>query len=312
MATIGTGKAALIADNAGFGCSNIMETKIIDGAALARTMRSDLATRVSALAANGVRPGLAVVLVGDDAASQVYVRNKSKACEEAGITSFQHTLPATTRQEDLLALVARLNNDSKVHGILVQLPLPRQISPEAVIRAISPAKDVDGFHPENAGLLATGNARFIPCTPAGIMRLLAHAGVELAGKHAVVVGRSNIVGKPAALLLLEKNATVTICHSRTPDLGSVTRQADILVAAVGKARMITPDMVKAGAAVIDVGINRIPDGPTAGKLCGDVDYAGLLGRAGWITPVPGGVGPMTIAMLLENTVRAADPAATAI
>ena len=288
-----------------------MDSKIIDGAALARSIRADLALRVTGLAARGIRPGLAVVLVGEDAASQVYVRNKTRACEEAGIASFQHTLPATTSQDELLALISKLNTDPKVHGILVQLPVPRHISAEAVIRAISPAKDVDGFHPENAGLLATGSARFVPCTPAGVMRLLSHAGVELAGRHAVVVGRSNIVGKPAALLLLEKNATVTICHSRTPDLGSVTRQADILVAAVGRARMITPDMVKTGAAVIDVGINRIPDGPNAGKLCGDVDYAGLLGRAGWITPVPGGVGPMTIAMLLENTVRAADPAASA-
>jgi methylenetetrahydrofolate dehydrogenase (NADP+)/methenyltetrahydrofolate cyclohydrolase len=286
-----------------------METKIIDGAALAKSIRTGLAARVTALSAKNNQPGLAVVLVGDDPASQVYVRNKGRACEEAGIASFQHTLPATTSQEELLALVHQLNGDPKVHGILVQLPVPKQISADAVIKAISPTKDVDGFHPENAGLLATGNARFVPCTPAGVMRLLAHAGVELAGKHAVVVGRSNIVGKPAALLLLEKHATVTICHSRTPDLGAVIRQADVVVAAVGKARMITADMVKPGAAVIDVGINRIPDGPDAGKLCGDVDYPALLGKAGCITPVPGGVGPMTIALLLENTVRAAELAA---
>ncbi len=283
-----------------------METRIIDGAALARSIRTDLTARVAALAAKNARPGLAVVLVGDDPASQVYVRNKSRACNEAGIASFQHTLAASTSQQELLALVGKLNADPAVHGILVQLPVPKHISADAIIRAIAPEKDVDGFHPENVGLLATGNARFVPCTPAGVMRLLAHAGVDLAGRHAVVVGRSNIVGKPMALLLLEKHATVTICHSRTPDLGAVIRQADVVVAAVGKARMITADMVKSGAAVIDVGINRIPDGPDAGKLCGDVDFAGLLGRAGCMTPVPGGVGPMTIALLLENTVLAAE------
>ena len=287
-----------------------METRIIDGAALARSIRNALGKRVSDLAVKGVKPGLAVILVGDDPASQVYVRNKSRACEEVGITSFQHTLPAATSQQELLDLVGTLNRDPAVHGILVQLPLPRQISADAIINAISPEKDADGFHPENVGLLATGNARFIPCTPAGVMRLLDHAGVELAGKHAVVVGRSNIVGKPVALLLLEKHATVTICHSRTQDLAAVVRQADVVVAAVGRPRMITADMVKPGAAVIDVGINRIPDGPNAGKLCGDVDYAGLLGKAGCITPVPGGVGPMTIALLLENTVRAAELAAS--
>ena len=283
-----------------------MKTQIIDGAALALSIREALAARVATLNASGHKPGLAVVLVGDDPASQVYVRNKSKACEAAGIASFQHSLPASTSQHDLLALVDKLNSDLQVHGILVQLPLPTHISADAVIKAISPAKDVDGFHPENAGLLATGNARFVPCTPAGVMRLLSHAGIELSGRHAVVVGRSNIVGKPVALLLLEKHATVTICHSRTPDLGAVIRQADVVVAAVGKARMITADMVKPGAAVIDVGINRIPDGPNAGKLCGDVDFDGLLGKAGCITPVPGGVGPMTIALLLENTVRSAE------
>jgi methylenetetrahydrofolate dehydrogenase (NADP+)/methenyltetrahydrofolate cyclohydrolase len=286
-----------------------METQIIDGAALAKSIRAALGARVAALAGRNAKPGLAVVLVGDDPASQVYVRNKSRACDEAGIASFQHTLAGSTSQEELLGLVHKLNTDPAVHGILVQLPLPKQISSDAIIRAIAPEKDVDGFHPENVGLLATGNARFVPCTPAGVMRLLAHAGVELAGKHAVVVGRSNIVGKPVALLLLEKHATVTICHSRTPDLGAITRQADVVVAAVGRPRMIGAAMVKPGAAVIDVGINRIPDGPNAGKLCGDVDYAGLLGRAGCITPVPGGVGPMTIALLLENTVRAAELAA---
>ena len=231
-AAIGTGKQVLIADNVGFYGLKDMETRIIDGTALARSIRSALTTRVAALTATGNHPGLAVVLVGDDPASQVYVRNKSRACEEVGIASFQHTLAATTTEQELLALISKLNSDPAVHGILVQLPLPGQISANAVIRAISPWKDVDGFHPENAGLLATGNARFVPCRPAGVMRMLAEAGVELAGKHAVVIGRSNIVGKPVALLLLEKHATVTICHSRTSDLGAVIRQADVVVAAV--------------------------------------------------------------------------------
>jgi methylenetetrahydrofolate dehydrogenase (NADP+) / methenyltetrahydrofolate cyclohydrolase len=283
-----------------------MDTKIIDGVALAKSVRAEAARRAAALSATGVKPGLAVVLVGEDPASQVYVRNKARACEETGIASFQHTLPANTTQNELLALINKLNHDPAVHGILVQLPVPKQISADAIIQAIAPEKDVDGFHPENAGLLATGNARFVPCTPAGVMRMLDHAGVTLAGKHAVVVGRSNIVGKPAALLLLEKHATVSICHSRTPDLAAITRQADVLVAAVGRAKMITADMVKPGATVIDVGINRIAEGPNAGKLCGDVDYQALIGVAGWITPVPGGVGPMTIALLMENTVKAAE------
>jgi methylenetetrahydrofolate dehydrogenase (NADP+)/methenyltetrahydrofolate cyclohydrolase len=252
-----------------------------------------------------VRPGLAVVLVGEDPASQVYVRNKIKACAEAGIASFEHRLAASTSEEELLRLVSSLNTDPQVHGILVQLPLPSHISTQKVIEAVRPSKDVDGFHPENLGLLASGHARFVACTPAGVMRLLDHAGVPLAGRHAVVVGRSAIVGKPAALLLLERNATVTICHSRTADLAAVIKEADILVAAVGRARLIKGEMIKPGAAVIDVGINRLDSGPDAGKLCGDVDFAAALGRAGWITPVPGGVGPMTIAMLLENTLRAA-------
>jgi methylenetetrahydrofolate dehydrogenase (NADP+)/methenyltetrahydrofolate cyclohydrolase len=274
-----------------------MQTKIIDGTALARSLRAALADRVRTMR---VRPGLAVVLLGDDPASQIYVRNKTRACEEAGIASFQHRLPASASQSELFALIDELNRDPKVHAILVQLPLPTQISSEAVLSAVAPHKDVDGFHPENLGLLALGHPRFVPCTPAGVMRLLEHAGVALEGRHAVVVGRSNIVGKPVAMLLLEKHATVTICHSRTLDLGEVTRQADVLVAAVGRQKLITPAMVKPGAAVIDVGINRDREG----KLCGDVDFEGLLGRAGHITPVPGGVGPMTIAMLLENTVLA--------
>ncbi|OGA28275.1 MAG: bifunctional methylenetetrahydrofolate dehydrogenase/methenyltetrahydrofolate cyclohydrolase [Betaproteobacteria bacterium RIFCSPLOWO2_02_FULL_65_24] len=279
-----------------------METRIIDGAALARELRAALAVRVRDLAARNVHPGLAVVLVGEDPASQIYVRNKTKACDEAGIASIQHQLPASISERDLLGLIAELNRDRKVHGILVQLPLPKHVSAEAVIHSIAPGKDVDGFHPENVGRLVVGNARFVPCTPAGVMRLLDHAGVALVGKHAVVVGRSNIVGKPVALLLLERHATVTICHSRTPDLAAVIRQADVLIAAVGKARLITGEMARPGVAVIDVGINRLPDG----KLCGDVDFPSMLGKAGCITPVPGGVGPMTIAMLLENTVRAAE------
>jgi methylenetetrahydrofolate dehydrogenase (NADP+) / methenyltetrahydrofolate cyclohydrolase len=279
-----------------------METKIIDGTALARELRSALAGRVRALSAGGVVPGLAVVLVGEDPASGIYVRNKGRACEEAGIASIEHRLPDSTSQAELLQLIDTLNTDPGVHGILVQLPLPKHIASAAVIHAIAPQKDVDGFHPENVGLLATGHARFVPCTPAGVMRLMEHAGVELAGRHAVVVGRSNIVGKPVALLLLEKHATVTICHSRTPDLAEVIRQADIVVAAVGRAKLVTAAMVKPGSAVFDVGINRLPDG----KLCGDVDFQSLLGIAGCMTPVPGGVGPMTIAMLLENTVRAAE------
>jgi methylenetetrahydrofolate dehydrogenase (NADP+)/methenyltetrahydrofolate cyclohydrolase len=279
-----------------------MDTRTIDGAAHARALRAALAERVRELAARNVRPGLAVVLVGDDPASHIYVRNKTKACEEAGIASMQHRLAESVSEHELLQLIAELNRDRSVHGILVQLPLPKHISAEAVINSISPEKDIDGFHPENVGRLAVGKPRFVPCTPAGVMRLLDHAGVELAGKHAVVVGRSNIVGKPVALLLLERHATVTICHSRTPDLGAVIRQADVLIAAVGKARLITGAMARPGVCVIDVGINRLPDG----KLCGDVDFHSMLGTAGSITPVPGGVGPMTIAMLLENTVRAAE------
>jgi methylenetetrahydrofolate dehydrogenase (NADP+)/methenyltetrahydrofolate cyclohydrolase len=279
-----------------------MDTRTIDGAAHARALRAALAARVRDLSASNVQPGLAVVLVGDDPASHIYVRNKTKACEEAGIASMQHRLAASTSEQELLQLIGALNRDRSVHGILVQLPLPKHISAESVINSISPEKDVDGFHPENVGRLAVGKPRFVPCTPAGVMRLLDHAGVELAGKHAVVVGRSNIVGKPVALLLLERHATVTICHSRTPDLGAVTRQADVLIAAVGKPRLITGAMARPGVCVIDVGINRLPDG----KLCGDVDFQSMLGKAASITPVPGGVGPMTIAMLLENTVRAAE------
>jgi len=242
------------------------------------------------------------VLVGNDPASRVYVRNKAKSCEETGLHSEVHELPADTSEKALLELVARLNRDPKIHGILVQLPLPKQINSDRVLAAISPAKDVDGFHAESLGALVQGLPGFVPCTPAGVMEMLAHAKVPLAGARAVIVGRSTIVGKPLALLLLQKDATVTICHSRTKDLAARTREADVLIAAVGKAKLITRDMVKPGACVIDVGINRLPDG----KLAGDVDFDSVKEVAGSITPVPGGVGPMTIAMLIVNTVRSAE------
>ncbi|MBN8216911.1 MAG: bifunctional methylenetetrahydrofolate dehydrogenase/methenyltetrahydrofolate cyclohydrolase FolD [Spirochaetes bacterium] len=278
-----------------------MAARIIDGKALAAEIREGLKPRIDALRLKGVHPCLCVILVGDDPASRVYVRNKGKACQEVGILSREHRLPASASQGELLTLVESLNRDPSVHGILVQLPLPKGIDPKPVLDAIDPAKDVDGFHPVNVGRLMIGEPLFPPCTPAGVLRLLEHAGVPLAGANAVVVGRSNIVGKPAALLLLQKDATVTLAHSRTRDLAGLCRRADILVAAIGKPRFITADMVRPGAAVIDVGINRLPDG----KLAGDVDEAPCAQVAGWITPVPGGVGPMTITMLLENTLLAA-------
>ncbi|MBW6496205.1 MAG: bifunctional methylenetetrahydrofolate dehydrogenase/methenyltetrahydrofolate cyclohydrolase FolD [Burkholderiaceae bacterium] len=283
-----------------------MTAKILDGAALARTIRAQCALRAAALTRAGTQPGLAVILVGEDPASSVYVRHKVKDCEESGIRSILERMPADTAEAALLARIDALNADPKVHGILVQLPLPPQIEERRVIERISPDKDVDGFHVGNAGALMTGEPRFLPCTPYGVMKILEDAGVELSGAEAVVVGRSNIVGKPQAMLLLQRNATVTICHSRTRDLAAHCRRADVLVAAVGKARMITADMVKPGAVVIDVGMNRIPDGPNAGKLCGDVDFDGVSKVAGAITPVPGGVGPMTRAMLLVNTLEAAE------
>ena len=286
-----------------------MTAQIIDGAALARHIRGEVAARAAALLARGTQPGLAVILVGDDPASSVYVRNKVKDCEESGIRSILERMPASTPEAALLERIAALNADPSVHGILVQLPLPAQIGERRVIEAIAPEKDVDGFHVANAGALITGSPRFLPCTPYGVMKMLDHAGVELAGAEAVVVGRSNIVGKPQAMLLLQRNATVTICHSKTRDLAAHCRRADVLVAAVGKARVITAEMVKPGAVVIDVGMNRIPDGPNAGKLCGDVDFDGVSKVAGAITPVPGGVGPMTRAMLLVNTMEAAERAA---
>lgn len=279
-----------------------MTAQLIDGNALSRQLRADVAARVKTLAGRGITPGLAVILVGDNPASQVYVRNKVKACEDTGMHSLLETWPATLSEQDLLARVDALNNDPTVHGILVQLPLPAHIDAQRVIEAISPAKDVDGFHVASAGALMTGLPGFWPCTPHGCMKMLEHIGYDLRGKHAVVIGRSNIVGKPMALMLLQANATVTVCHSATQDLARHTRQADVVVAAVGKRNVLTADMVKPGAVVIDVGMNR----NDAGKLCGDVDFDGVKDVAGWITPVPGGVGPMTITMLLVNTLDAAE------
>jgi methylenetetrahydrofolate dehydrogenase (NADP+) / methenyltetrahydrofolate cyclohydrolase len=278
-----------------------MAARIIDGKAHAARTLAGLREVVQRLASRGVTPGAAVVLVGDNPASRVYVRNKARACAEAGVHSTLHELPASASEAQLLALIERLNADPSIHGVIVQLPLPAGIDAERALRRIAPEKDIDGFHPQNVGALTLGHHRFVPCTPAGIVRMLEDEGVPVSGRHAVVVGRSNIVGKPIALLLLEKNATVTICHSKTDPLGVYTRQADVLVAATGRARMITADMVKPGACVIDVGINRLADG----SLAGDVDYAAVTEIAGWITPVPGGVGPMTVAMLVANTVRAA-------
>jgi len=279
-----------------------MAATIIDGKSLAAAVRAAQKSAVDSLAARGVRPGLAAILAGDDPASRVYVRNKARACEETGVRSEVHEFPQSVSETALLERVAQLNADPRVHGILVQLPLPPQIETARVLAAVSPAKDVDGFHAVNLGALLQGRPGFVPGTPAGVIRLVEHAGVPLAGRHAVIVGRSTIVGKPLALLLLQKDATVTICHSKTADLAAVTRQADLLVAAVGRAKLITADMVKPGACVIDVGVNRQPDG----KLAGDVDFAAVKEIAGSITPVPGGVGPMTVAMLIVNTVRAAE------
>ena len=281
-----------------------MQTRIIDGNAIARELRAGLIRRVAALAAMGVRPGLAVLQVGNHPASKIYVRNKMKACGEVGLYSEHIELPADADEWTLLERIRTLNRDSRIHGILVQLPLPTGLSAERVLDALAPAKDVDGFHPINMGLLAAGSPRFVPCTPLGVMKLIEHEEIGAQGRHAVVVGRSNIVGKPMALLLLQKGATVTICNSRTPDLGAMTSQADILVVAAGRPRLVTAGMVKPGAVVIDVGINRLADG----KLAGDVDFQSMLGTASRITPVPGGVGPMTIAMLLENTVMSAERA----
>ncbi|MDB5966456.1 MAG: bifunctional methylenetetrahydrofolate dehydrogenase/methenyltetrahydrofolate cyclohydrolase FolD [Polaromonas sp.] len=279
-----------------------MTAQLIDGNALSKQLRTEVAQRAAALRQRGVTPGLAVVLVGENAASQVYVRNKVKACQDNGLHSVLEQYPAALTEVELLARVDALNNDPAIHGILVQLPLPPHIDAQKVIEAISPDKDVDGFHVASAGALMVGQPGFWPCTPYGCMKMLESIGYDLKGKHAVVIGRSNIVGKPMALMLLQKSATVTICHSATRDLKAMTLQADVIVAAVGKRNVLTADMVKPGAVVIDVGMNRNDEG----KLCGDVDFDGVQEVAGYLTPVPGGVGPMTITMLLVNTLEAAE------
>lgn len=279
-----------------------MAAKLIDGKALAQQVRDRLAKESAELfAQKSIRPGLATILVGDDPASHVYVRNKQKACEVAGIHVDDHKLPASTTQAELLALIEKKNADPKIHGILVQLPLPKHIDSKVILEAVSPLKDADGFHPYNFGRLVEGHPVFEACTPKGVIKMIESAGVTIEGKRAVVVGRSNIVGKPLALMLLQRNATVTICHSKTKDLPAVCREADLLLVAIGKAQFVTADMVREGAVVIDVGTNKTSEG----KLCGDVDFDAVSQKAGWISPVPGGVGPMTIAMLLENTVESA-------
>lgn len=278
---------------------------IIDGKAVAAEIRAKIKKDVEQLRSKGIVPGLAAVLVGDNPASQVYVRNKRKACEEAGIYSEEHKLPADLKQGELVKLVNDLNVDKKINGILIQLPLPKHIDSKVILECVSPDKDVDGFHPYNVGRLTVGDPTFSPCTPHGVIVLLEHYGIKMDGMNAVVIGRSNIVGKPVALMLINRNATVTVCHSRTKDLKERCRDADILVVAAGRPRMIRGDMVKEGAVVVDVGINREDNG----GLVGDVDFEEASKRAGWITPVPGGVGPMTIAMLLKNTVESAKRAA---
>ncbi len=276
---------------------------IIDGKAISAAVRAEITEETKALIAEtGLTPGLAVVIVGNDPASQVYVRNKRKACTEVGFYSEAYELPEETTQEELEALVDKLNHDPKIHGILVQLPLPRHLDEQRILLRIRPEKDVDAFHPYNVGRIMIGDYNYLPCTPAGVMELLKRSGVDVSGKECVVVGRSNIVGKPMAMLLLQANGTVTICHSRTKNLSETTCRADILVAAIGKPEFFTADMVKEGAVVIDVGMNRRP---SDGKLCGDVDFASVEPVASYITPVPGGVGPMTITMLMQNTLRAA-------
>ena len=276
--------------------------KLIDGKAVAEKQRGELESKIAALKLAGKTPGLAVVLVGENEASKVYVGRKKKMCEQLGMHSEQYNLPASATMDELLALIKSLNINDRIHGILVQLPLPPHIDETAVIDAIYPDKDVDAFHPQNVGAIMLGNPRFLPCTPAGIMELIASTGTEICGKECVVVGRSNIVGKPMAMLLLQADGTVTVCHSRTKNLAEVCRRADILVSAVGRAKFITADMVKPGAVVIDVGMNRGDDG----KRCGDVDFAAVEPIAGYITPVPNGVGPMTIMILMKNTVAAAE------
>lgn len=274
---------------------------VIDGKAVSASIKDSVKSETEMLASKGLEIGLAVVIVGNNPASRVYVNNKKKACEYVGFRSYEYALPEETTQKELLDLVEKLNNDKTVNGILVQLPLPDQIDEKAIINSISPEKDVDAFHPVNVGRIMIGDFNFLPCTPAGVMELIASTGVDVCGKNCVVIGRSNIVGKPMAMLLLHKNGTVTVCHSKTKNLAEICRNADILVAAVGKADFVTSDMVKDGAVVIDVGMNRLENG----KLCGDVSYQECFEKAGYITPVPGGVGPMTIAMLMKNTLTAA-------
>ncbi len=279
-----------------------MSAKIIDGKSVSAAVKAKVASEAALIKENlGIDIGLAVVIVGNDPASRIYVNNKKKACELCGFKSFEFALPEDTTQEQLLELIDKLNNNKNVNGILVQLPLPKHLDEKSVINRITPEKDVDAFHPVNVGKIMIGDYSFLPCTPAGVMELIASTGTDISGKECVVVGRSNIVGKPMAMLLLHRHGTVTICHSRTKDLAEVCRRADILVAAVGKARIITEDMVKEGAVVIDVGMNRMENG----KLCGDVDFDNVSTKASFITPVPGGVGPMTIAMLMKNTLTAA-------
>ncbi len=275
---------------------NIMN--LINGKEISASIRAEIKAETEKMS---VRPGLAVILVGNDPASQVYVRNKNKACEEVGFYSEMYTLPEETEMEDLLGLIDQLNHSPQIHGILVQLPLPKHLDEEKVILAISPEKDVDAFHPVNVGKIMIGNHSFLPCTPAGVMELLSRSGIDVSGKECVVIGRSNIVGKPQAMLLLHANGTVTVCHSRTKNLAEICARADILVSAIGRAKFVTPDMVKEGAVVIDVGINRDENG----KLCGDVDFENVAPKTSFITPVPGGVGPMTITMLMKNTLTAA-------
>ena len=278
-------------------------SKIIDGKRISGEIRAEIAEKTRELkSARGYAPGLAVIIVGENPASQVYVRNKKRACEEVGFYSESYELPESTSQEELEALIDRLNDDKKIHGILVQLPLPNHLDETRVLLKIKPQKDVDAFHPYNVGQIMIGSYNFLPCTPAGVMQLIKRSGMEVEGKRCVVLGRSNIVGKPMAMLLLHANGTVTICHSHTKDLARICSEADILVVGIGKPKFLTSDMVKEGAVVIDVGINRLPDG----KLCGDVDFEAVAPKASFITPVPGGVGPMTITMLMQNTLTAAE------
>jgi methylenetetrahydrofolate dehydrogenase (NADP+)/methenyltetrahydrofolate cyclohydrolase len=278
-----------------------MPAQIIDGKAIAGKLKLQIRHEVDRLKTRGVQPGLAAVLVGDNPASVIYVRNKRKACDEAGIHSEEHRLPEQTKQEDLLRLIESLNSDPKIHGILVQLPIPKQINTDRVLNTVSPSKDVDGLHPFNIGRLTMGSPDFVPCTPAGVMAMLDECKIQIEGRRAVIVGRSNLVGRPLSLLLMHRHATITVCHSRTKEIAAVCREGDILVAAMGKPKFITADMVKEGAAVVDVGINRLE----TGQLVGDVDYEPVAKKAGWITPVPGGVGPMTVVMLMYNTLQSA-------